>query len=147
MFGSRISKYNREGIWNDDWQLSSLKRENYNLTVEIANLKKKNDILQRQKTETENRLDVCIRANVKSQLPDDIEKLLDRISSDAVKTELCAKLKNLLNCITCVICNVNVKTVVYSECKHLIACSKCSDSLSDVCPLCRNNSKKISIFL
>ena len=48
--------------------------------------------------------------------------------------------------ILCIICNTDIKSVLYAECKHLVACIECSKKLDDECPICRCKSKKIKIY-
>jgi hypothetical protein len=72
------------------------------------------------------------------EVPDlDIEKI-----SDEVKINV----KNLQIKTTCVICQTNVRNIVFAPCNHLVACIKCSKdpNMGDKCPLCRKQFTSIT---
>lgn len=141
----RNNKYNTiiKSTW-DDTQTSSLKRENYNLTLEIAQLKKKYDLIKKEKKDLENGL-FKMKQHYHT-IPRDIEILLDKISDITFKQELHSKIKNLVSCTTCIVCHERMKRVVYIECRHLVSCIECNKNLGNNCPLCRQNSKKLVLY-
>jgi uncharacterized protein YhaN len=120
-----------------------LKRENYTLNNELTKTKKNNDLLQRQERELENRLRQ-VEQKSKIQVPEEIEKLLDKVGVQ-VKNNLYLKIEELLRLVTCVVCNESVKAVVFSDCRHLVACVTCGEKL-DSCPLCRKISKTVCVY-
>lgn len=147
------SKYEPyKNCW-DDGQISSLKRENYNLTTELSKTKKNYDLLQKEKKDLENRLlrvELAMKSlnanRVGPQFPSEIENLLDKVEDD-LKSKLYPKIETLLNCMTCIVCKERVKSVVYINCRHLVACTNCNDKLGNDCPLCRQeNFTKVTIY-
>ena len=57
-----------------------------------------------------------------------------------------SQLLNLEMKVTCVVCQTNIRNVIFEPCHHLATCISCSKKL-DKCPLCRKNLKnKIRIF-
>ena len=140
----RQTTYNKN-FW-DDGQISSLKRENYNLTNDLIKTKKMCDLLQKEKKDLENRLFKAeLAKNIIPQFPSDIENLLDMVNGE-LKSQIYSKIEKLLQCMTCTVCHEHVKRVLYVDCRHLVACVKCGEKLSDECPLCRQISKKITVY-
>lgn len=65
--------------------------------------------------------------------------------SDEVKTNV----KNLEIKTTCVICQINMRNIVFVPCNHFVACISCSKdpNLGDKCPLCRKEyTSTIRVF-
>lgn len=150
---SRNNKYSSFRLWDEGD--ATLKRENYNLNNELSKTKKNNNLLQQEKknleikvTKLEHQLQnvqMFQSHRIKPHFPEDIEKLLEKVESD-VKTELYSKIEDLMSCITCVICHEKIKSVVYADCRHLVACTHCNESLNNQCPICRLNSRKVIIY-
>lgn len=144
------NKYSSCQLWNNGD--STLKQENYNLNAELSKVKKSNSLLQQEKKNLESRLVKLEHQlqntslhKVKPQFPEDVEKLLNKVENE-VKTELHSKIEDLMGCITCIICNEKIKSVVYLNCRHLVACIECNKNLKDICPLCRLNSQRVVIY-
>lgn len=137
-------------LWFDD---SKLKTENYNLNTELNKLKKRYELLQQEKKELANRL-----AKVENQksnqvmptnivkLPDEVENVLAIIGVE-LGSMILPKIENLLRCTTCIVCQENIKSVMFLDCRHLAMCELCSKTTGDTCPLCRKISKKVNIYL
>jgi glycosylphosphatidylinositol transamidase (GPIT) subunit GPI8 len=135
--------------WLDD-DSRSLKYENFNLKSEVTRLKKNNDLLQQQKKTLETRLNkseselksINVAQQRSVSIPQEFEELLTKVENIETKH----KIENLLSCVICVVCNSSLKSVLYTECRHLTACIKCAERLENICPLCRTISKKVTIF-
>jgi predicted nuclease with TOPRIM domain len=131
--------------WLDDSR--SLKYENFNLKSEVTKLKKNNNFLQQQIKKLESRLNKSeyefknIQKSIVS-IPQEFEQLLTKVETEETKH----KIENLISCIICVVCNSSLKSVLYTECRHLTACIKCAKRLENICPICRTISKKVTIF-
>jgi len=153
----RNEKYNGtfKNLWGNDGDSSTLKRENYNLTAELSKVKKCNALLVKEKKELESRLvrSEHLLQNIQMfnshrmtpQFPEEIELILNKVET-TVRNELYSKIENLISCLTCVVCNEQIKSVVYSECRHLVTCIKCNENLGNECPLCRQLSRKVIIY-
>ena len=149
------SKYDSYKSWNNGvFQLDGLKRENNMLNNELSKVKKNNDLLQQQKRELENRLrqvELQQKIQATTGIPEEIEKLLDTLCDTndrvdvEVKNNLYLKIEELMRLVTCVVCNETVKSVVFSDCRHLVVCVTCGEKL-DSCPLCRKISKKVNVY-
>ena len=139
----KMFKNTNNSTWLDDSQSRSLKYENFNLRSEVTRLKKNNDLLQQQKKTLETRLNK-VESKLKKvvSIPQEFEELLTKVENIETKH----KIENLLSCAICVICNSSLKSVLYTECRHLTACIKCAERLKNICPLCRTVSKKVTIF-
>jgi hypothetical protein len=138
----------------DNGEYSTLKYENYKLVSELEKLKKKSDLLQQEKKTLENRLNKVDLHALKvipeisrkvQKIPENIENLLDQMEGNNLKKQLLCEFENLLSCLFCVVCNENVKALLYIECRHLAVCVSCGKNLPS-CPLCRKMSKTIVVY-
>lgn len=126
---------------------SKLKTENFILNTELSKLKKCNSLLQQEKKDLVNRLSKLEKQNCnKVKLPDEVEKVLAVIGVE-LGSMILPKIENLLRCTTCVVCQENIKTVVFLDCRHLAMCEPCSRTSGSECPLCRKSSKKVVLYL
>lgn len=147
------NKYSSFKLW--DGGDVTLKRENYDLKNELSKVKKTNSLLKQEKKNLEMKastleyriqnIQMFQSHRIKPNFPEDIEKLLEKVEDD-LRTELYSKIEDLMSCITCVICHEKIKTVVYTDCRHLVACVQCNEKLSNQCPVCRLNSDKMTIY-
>ena len=118
------SKYTGlNNLWNYD-SSSSLKYENTMLNNEIKKLKKKNSLLEKEKKILEQRL----------LLKEQQQKINHIDNFD-------------LNHIICVVCQSNLKSVCYVKCKHLTSCLECDKLLDETCPICRQPSQRMSLYI
>ncbi|ADO00395.1 hypothetical protein WIV_gp052 [Wiseana iridescent virus] len=125
-----------------------LRCENYRLGNELNNLKKKYKLVVEEKQTLERKLrmvEVKVK-NEKINLPGEIERLLDNIDSIAIKNKLSDKLSSLLGCATCVVCNTQIKCVLFIGCKHLVVCVECGQKIGEKCPTCRTISEKVTLY-
>jgi hypothetical protein len=77
----------------------------------------------------------------------DTEMKLKELNKEYTKLKnINSKLKDN-SMVSCIICNSNIKSILYDECKHLVACEDCSKNLTETCPFCRKKSKKVKIYL
>jgi hypothetical protein len=157
MYGHRNSSLK---LYNNGENIT-LKRENYNLNIELSKVKQDNNFLRQEKKNLEVKL-AKVQHQMQStkkcqshpifqssrsitQFPKDIEILLEKVEDD-LKTQLYLKIEELLSSVTCVICHENIKSVMYIDCRHLVACIKCTENLSNKCPICRLESRKVIIY-
>ena len=136
-------------LWFND---SKLKTENFNLNTELSKLKKRCDLLQQEKKDLVNRLAKVekqersyIQPNI-VKLPSEVEDVLAIIGVE-LGSMILPKIENLLRCTTCIVCQENIKSVLFLECRHLVICEPCSKIIGSECPLCRKNSKKVILYL
>lgn len=133
-------------LWQDNTLLFMLKNENYNLSEELARVKKHNESLEKEKNELLNQLSkVDYIHRIQPKLPEEIENLFSMVQPN-IKEELYPKVEKMLDCVTCVVCNSSIKSVVYLECRHLVSCVECNKLMGNKCPLCREESKRIVIY-
>jgi uncharacterized CHY-type Zn-finger protein len=65
------------------------------------------------------------------------------ITGECINSEI---LKDFISVTSCIICNSKIKTILYGDCKHLVACTDCGKNLDEICPICRKKSRKIKIY-
>lgn len=127
---------------------TELKCDNYRLNNELNNLKKKYKLMVEEKQILEKKLRM-VELKVKNEkinLPGEIEKLLDNLESITIKNKLSDKLSSLLDCTTCVVCNMQIKCVLFIGCRHLVVCVECGEKIGEKCPMCRTISKKVTLY-
>lgn len=130
----------KNSLWDDS---SIIRQENYNLNNELTKFKKIHKLMVEEKKKLERKINEKTKVPIK--LPEEIEKLLENIPLN-LRGSLHKKIETLLNCTTCIVCCSNVKCVVFIKCKHFVACIQCGEKLH-YCPLCRQSSEKLTVFL
>ena len=124
---------NTDNTWKSDDHLS-LKYEIFNLKSKIAKLEKENSKLNHEKTKAK---------TAPRKIPKELESLMETVDDDNLRR----KAENFLAHLTCVVCNTNLKRVLYLDCRHLTACIACAEKLTNTCPICRQlSTKKITVF-
>lgn len=75
---------------------------------------------------------------VQEREPLEEDETVPNLNTDEVKDKtILNNIKNLEIKVTCVVCQTNMRNIVFNPCNHLATCIRCSKSLSNTCPLCR----------
>lgn len=141
-----FKKGDNRNLWREN--TTELKRENYILKTKLDQQKKLNNTLIKEKKYLEIQL-INSKTTLKTytSLPDDIDHLIGLISNVELKKMINEKLEKFFACSTCVVCHIRLKSVIYSGCNHLTCCTECDKTMDDKCPLCRKESKRVTLYL
>jgi hypothetical protein len=77
------------------------------------------------------------------------EEVPDLNVCEEISEEVKTNVKNLEIKTSCVICQINMRNIVFAPCNHLVACISCSKdpNLGNKCPLCRKTyTSTIRVF-
>ena len=93
-------------------------------------------------------LTIQSKTTVEEREPIEEDENVPVLNVDEVENKtLFNNIKNLEIKVTCVVCQTNMRNVVFVPCNHLATCISCSKSLSKTCPLCRGQfTSKNRIF-
>jgi hypothetical protein len=125
----------------------SNKYEIYQLTNKILDLKKKNEMLEKEKRSLELSLSIVESKKKSKQNVAKIPEMVENILDDLQQPELTLYFEKLIEHMTCIVCNTDIRSVLYTACKHLVVCDNCSLKMPNICPICRTVSHKSRIYI